>query len=149
MLKVTVKKFDALTSNELYQLLRLRSQVFVVEQNCVYLDVDDKDQKALHCFLIKNNKIIGYSRLFDAGDYFKQASIGRIAVHKDYRDNKLGHLLLKESVNAIKTHYNTTEVTISAQTYLRSFYESHNFVQRGNEYLEDGIPHVKMFLINR
>lgn len=145
-MKTIVKSFNELTTNELYQILRLRSEVFVVEQDCVYQDVDDKDQNALHLFIIDGDKIVGYTRLFDAGNYFEQASIGRVVVQQKHRDKELGHLLIKESIEAIKTHFHTSEITISAQIYLKKFYEFHKFVQVGEEYLEDGIPHIKMIL---
>ena len=145
-MKTIVKTFNNLTINELYQLLRLRSEVFVVEQDCVYQDIDNKDQKALHLFIKKDNIIIGYTRLFNAGDYFKQASIGRVVVQENYRDKDLGHLLMKESIETVKKHFYTSEITISAQTYLKKFYQYHKFVKVGKEYLEDNIPHIKMIL---
>jgi ElaA protein len=144
MQKTVVKIFRELSIDELYGILKLRSEVFVVEQDCVYLDIDDKDQKALHIFIIKDEIIVGYTRLFNRGDYFPEASIGRVVTHQDYRNFGLGHVLIKESIEAIKTHYNTSKITISAQKYLKRFYESHQFVQVGEEYLEDDIPHIKM-----
>ena len=145
-MKIIVKNFNELTINELYQILRLRSEIFVVEQNCVYQDIDDKDQKALHVFLNDKDKIVGYARLFNAGNYFDQASIGRVAVQEKHRDLHLGHLLIKESIEAIKTYFHTSKITISAQKHLKNFYQSHQFVKIGEEYLEDGIPHIKMIL---
>ncbi len=147
MIKTTIKIFNELSISELYGILRLRSEVFVVEQDCVYQDIDDKDQKALHLFISDDNKIVGYTRLFNKGNYFKQASIGRVVVQENYRIKKLGHLLMKESIKAIKTHYNTSKITISAQKHLKRFYESHGFSKVGEEYLEDGIPHIKMVKI--
>ncbi|MCF6280382.1 MAG: GNAT family N-acetyltransferase [Flavobacteriaceae bacterium] len=144
MIKTTTKTFNELSITELYDVLRLRSQVFVVEQDCVYQDVDDKDQKALHLFISDADKIVGYTRMFDKGDSFKEASIGRVVVQENHRDKKLGHTLIKESIKAIQTHYNTSKIKISAQTHLKHFYESHGFIQTGSEYLEDGIPHIKM-----
>ena len=144
MFKTSIKKFGELSINELYDILRLRAEVFVVEQDCVYQDVDAKDQKALHLFISDDDKIVGYTRMFDKGDYFDEASIGRVVVQENYRDKALGHMLMKESIKAIKTNYNTSKITISAQKHLKGFYESHGFTQVGNEYLEDGIPHIKM-----
>lgn len=146
MYKTFIKKFSELTTTELYSILKLRSEVFVVEQNCVYQDVDNKDQKAIHLFISDENEVIAYTRLFNKGDYFNQASIGRVVVHQKYRNKKLGHLLMKDSIKAIEKHYNTSKITISAQTYLKNFYESHQFKQVGEAYLEDGIPHIKMKL---
>jgi ElaA protein len=144
MLEVFTKSFSELTTFELYQILRLRSEVFVVEQDCVYQDVDDKDQKALHIIGFKNNKVVAYTRIFKPGDYFKNASIGRVVVAKNEREFGYGHVIMKHSINAIKNHFNETTIKISAQTYLKKFYESHGFTKIGEEYLEDGIPHIGM-----
>jgi ElaA protein len=139
-----VKKFDDLSINELYTILQLRSEVFVVEQDCVYQDLDFKDQKAVHVFGFKNDKIIAYTRIFKPGDYFKEASIGRVVVKDTERKYGYGHDLMKASINAITTNFNTLEITISAQVYLKKFYETHGFIKVGEEYLEDGIPHIEM-----
>ena len=144
MLKILIKSFSELTTKELYEILELRSKVFVVEQNCVYQDIDGKDQKALHIIGIKNNKIVAYTRIFKSGDYFKQASIGRVVVAKNERKFGYGHIIIKNSIKAIKNNFSETTIKISAQTYLKNFYESHNFKQVGEEYLEDGIPHIAM-----
>lgn len=142
--KFILKRFNELSVAELYDLLQLRSEVFVVEQNCVYQDLDGKDEKALHLLGIYNNKIVAYSRLFAPGYYFDNASIGRVVVDEQYRKNKWGHSLMEESIKAVKEAFNTEAITISAQLYLKKFYESHGFIQDGREYLEDGIPHIKM-----
>ena len=139
-----IKSFNELNTTELYNILQLRSEVFVVEQDCVYQDVDFKDQKALHVFGFKNDKIIAYTRIFKPGDYFKNASIGRVVVAANERKYGFGHDLIKASIKAIKTHFNVDEITISAQEYLKKFYETHQFIQVGEEYLEDGIPHIRM-----
>lgn len=140
----TVKQFHDLTLDELYGILKLRSEVFVVEQDCVYLDIDDKDQKALHLFIKIDTKIIAYTRLFDKGYYFDNASIGRVVTHLDYRKEGLGHVLIKDSITTIEKEFNTSKIEISAQEHLKKFYESHNFHQVGDSYLEDGIPHIRM-----
>lgn len=139
-----IKPFNELSAGELYFILQLRSEVFVVEQNCVYQDIDSKDLKALHVLGLLDGKIVAYSRLFGAGDYFTSASIGRVVISEAYRDRKWGHELLTESINAISNIFGTGQITISAQLYLKKFYESHGFVQDGTDYLEDGIPHIKM-----
>ena len=144
MIEITVKKFDELTIVELYELLELRSEVFVVEQDCVYQDVDGKDQKALHVLGKKAGKIVAYTRLFNAGDYFKEASFGRVVVKDNERKYGYGHDIVKASILAIQEHFKETSIVISAQTYLKNFYKSHHFKQEGDEYLEDGIPHIKM-----
>jgi ElaA protein len=122
----------------------LRSEVFVVEQNCVYQDIDGKDEKAIHLIGEDNGKIVAYARLFKPAAYFEQASIGRVVVKESYRDKKLGHLLMREAIRVIETHFEETKITISAQLYLKKFYESHGFVQNSDMYLEDDIPHIEM-----
>ncbi|MEG0848216.1 GNAT family N-acetyltransferase [Flavobacterium plurextorum] len=143
-LKWKIKPFEALNVNELYDLLKLRSEIFVLEQNCVYLDLDGKDKKALHLIGEYDNKIVAYVRLFDAGITFDNASIGRVVVDADYRDRKWGHDLMREAISAIKSNFNKEKITIGAQLYLKKFYESHGFVQSSEMYLEDDIPHIEM-----
>jgi ElaA protein len=139
-----IKSFENLSVNELYDILRLRSEIFVVEQNCVYLDLDGKDKLALHLFGEFEGKIVGYSRLFKPGITFDNASIGRVVVDANYRDRKWGHDLMREAIAGIKNHFGESKVTIGAQLYLKKFYESHGFVQTSEMYLEDDIPHIEM-----
>jgi ElaA protein len=139
-----VKYFSELSTTELYQILLLRSEVFVVGQDCVYQDVDDKDQEAIHIFSQKEDKIIAYTRIFKGGDYFDKASIGRVVVKESQRKFKFGHAVLKASIDAIEEIFKEKEIIISAQLYLQKFYESHGFFQVGEGYLEDGIPHIRM-----
>ena len=139
-----IKPFNALSVQELYESLKLRADVFVVEQNCVYPDVDGKDNKALHLLGTFDGKVVAYARLFAPGYYFDNASIGRVVIDPDYRDRKWGHNLMQAAIAGIEEHYNTTAITISAQLYLKKFYESHGFVQEGEGYLEDDIPHIRM-----
>ena len=138
------KTFDELSTQELYQILRLRSEVFVVEQNCVYQDIDNKDQKALHLFGILEGEIIAYSRLFKPGDYFEFSSIGRVVVAEKHRDKNFGHALIDQSILEIKNRFKVENITISAQLYLKKFYESHGFIATSAMYLEDDIPHIEM-----
>lgn len=128
----------------MYQVLQLRSEVFVVEQNCIYQDIDGKDQKALHILGFKNKLLIGYTRCFDKGNYFEEASIGRVIVKQNQRKLNYGHQVLKASIDVIKNRFKTKKIKISAQIYLSRFYESHGFKQKGEGYLEDGIPHILM-----
>lgn len=145
MLTVTVKSFNEFSVDELHDVFQLRSEVFVVEQDCVYQDIDGKDRKALHVIGSDDNgNIVAYTRLFDAGDYFEKASIGRVVVSEKARTFGYGHDIMKASIAAIQQYYNKTSIKISAQTYLKKFYESHGFAQVGEEYLEDGIPHIGM-----
>ena len=138
------KTFDELSTQELYQILRLRSEIFVVEQNCVYQDIDNKDQKALHLFGIVEGEIIAYSRLFKPGDYFEFSSIGRVVIAEKHRDKNFGHELIDQSILEINRRFNVQNITISAQLYLKKFYESHGFVATSETYLEDDIPHIEM-----
>ena len=138
------KTFDELSTQELYQILRLRSEVFVVEQNCVYQDIDNKDQKALHLFGTLEGEIIAYSRLFKPGDYFEFSSIGRVVVAEKHRDKNFGHALIDQSILEIKNRFKVENITISAQLYLKKFYESHGFKATSEMYLEDDIPHIEM-----
>ena len=144
MIQIEVKTFDELTTSELYDILQLRSDVFVVEQDCVYLDLDGKDQKALHFIGKKQNKIIAYTRIFKSGDYFDKASIGRVVVLKSERNHQYGYDIMNASVKAIKDYFNETTIQLSAQVYLKQFYNNLGFIEKGEEYLEDGIPHVSM-----
>ena len=116
----------------------------MVEQDCVYQDIDFKDQKALHVFGFKNDKVVAYTRIFKPGDYFENASIGRVVVADSERKFGYGHEIMKASISAIKNNFKVDEITISAQKYLKKFYETHQFKQVGEEYLEDGIPHIRM-----
>ena len=143
-MEIKVKVYQDLEIDELYAMMALRAAVFVVEQNCVYQDLDYKDQKALHVMGWINDKLVAYTRLFGPGDYFKQASIGRVIVAMDQRGHNYGHQIMSASINAITQHYKTDRIDISAQTYLEQFYTAHGFLPSGEEYLEDGIPHIKM-----
>jgi ElaA protein len=144
MLDIKVKSFEALNTKELYDLLQLRSEVFVVEQDCVYQDIDGKDQKALHILGYEDDNLVAYTRLFKPGDYFKEASIGRVVVRANQRQHKYGYDIMNTSIKTIKDSYNQTAIRISAQTYLKRFYNNLQFKEVGEEYLEDGIPHINM-----
>lgn len=143
-MKFAVKYFNELSLGELYAILQLRSEVFVVEQNCVYQDIDGKDEKAIHVLGMKDDKLIAYARLFQPKDYFEEASIGRVIVKESERKFGYGHDLIRYVIETIHDLFQTRNIKISAQTYLQKFYESHGFVIDGKEYLEDGIPHIFM-----
>ena len=143
-MNVTIKKFNDLSPLELYEILQLRSEVFVVEQDCVYQDIDGNDQKALHIIGTIENKIIAYTRCFRPGDYFREASIGRVVVKESQRKFKRGNQIMNNSIKAINDHYKTKIIKISAQCYLNKFYTNLQFKPIGEKYLEDGIPHVAM-----
>ena len=143
-MEITIKKFEDLSIYELHDILQLRSEVFVVEQDCVYQDIDGKDEKALHVIGKKEGKIIAYTRCFPKGFYFEEAAIGRVVVAKDQRKFNYGHDIMEASKKAIKKYYQTENIKLSAQQYLIKFYQSHGFEPIGEGYLEDGIPHIAM-----
>ena len=143
-MKITVKSFGALTAAELYDILRIRSEVFVVEQDCVYQDIDGKDQKALHVIGTRNDEIVAYTRIFKPGDYFEEASIGRVVVNPTERKYGYGKEIMRASIIAIEMHFKVDVIKLSAQLYLERFYHTLGFDQVGDGYLEDGIPHIGM-----
>ena len=141
-----IKKFSELSAEEIYNILKLRSEVFVVEQNCVYQDIDEKDQKAIHLFIEKNSEIIAYTRIFKKGDYYEEnPSIGRVVVSKKERGKNLGKEIMKKSIYYVKENMDEKKIELSAQKYLDKFYKELQFYSEGEDYLEDGIPHQRMF----
>ncbi|MBO0321024.1 GNAT family N-acetyltransferase [Muricauda sp. CAU 1633] len=145
-MEAVVKTFDELSTQELYQILRLRSEVFVVEQDCVYQDIDNKDQKALHVLGLKDGELVAYTRMFKPGDYFENASIGRVVVANNQRKYGYGKQIMEVSLAALAQRFPKTSIEISAQKYLLKFYTEMGFIAFGEEYLEDGIPHIQMIL---
>ncbi len=143
-IKWEIKRFNELSTSELYSLLQLRSEVFVVEQNCVYQDIDGKDEKALHLIGEIDSVTVAYARLFKPKEYFEQSSIGRVVVKPSYRALRLGHELMEKAINTIELNFSESQITISAQLYLQKFYESHGFVKTSEIYLEDDIEHIEM-----
>lgn len=143
-MKIQIKTFDDLSVMELYDLLKLRSEVFVVEQECIYLDIDGKDDKALHVLGISEGKIVAYSRIFKAGDYFMSPSIGRVVVAKSHRKKGYAKIMMKAAMEYIFNSLKEGKIELSAQTYLSRFYTELGFKIVGEAYLEDGIPHRKM-----
>jgi ElaA protein len=141
---VKIKNFQELEVQELYDILQLRSEVFVVEQDCVYQDMDYKDQLAVHVIGYKNKSIVAYTRVFKNGDYFNEASIGRVVVRKSERQYGYGFQIMKASMELIDKNFGPTPIHISAQKYLTTFYTYLGFRIVGEAYLEDGIPHVGM-----
>ena len=139
------KTFYELDKEDLYQILRLRSEVFVVEQDCVYQDIDNKDQKATHLYYKENNEIVAYTRIFKAGHYYENPCIGRVVVSKKNRGKDLGKKIMIDSIEYIKQNINGEKIELSAQKYLDKFYKDLGFYSKGEQYLEDGIPHQRMF----
>ena len=140
----TVKGFAELTGRELHDIYQLRAEVFVVEQDCAYQDVDGKDPKCLHVLSYEGESLIAYSRLLPPGVSYPEASIGRVVVKKDWRRNGAGRSLTKFCVDEALKRFSSDQIVISAQCYLEKFYSDFGFVPEGEEYLEDDIPHVKM-----
>jgi len=145
-LTFTYKSFNELTPHELYAILQLRSEVFVVEQNCVFLDADDKDQVSYHIMVWQNELLAGYTRLVPSGVAYAEPSIGRVVTSPKMRKTGIGRTLMQFSIRTSYELYGKTTITIGAQLYLRKFYESLGFIQFSDVYLEDNIEHIKMFL---
>ena len=146
-LHMVLKKFEDLTVNELYSLLKLRAEVFVVEQNCPYLDPDGKDEQSWHLFIMEEEQCLAYARLLPPGTAYPEASIGRVVTAKDARNRGLGLLIMKEAISQSRQLFKANSIHISAQSYLKKFYETFGFQQDGEGYLEDDIPHLPMTLI--
>lgn len=144
MLTIKTKTFTQLSTDELYAILQLRSEVFVVEQDCVYQDLDYKDNISLHVMGFKDKKLAAYARIFKPGDYFEQASIGRVLVRESERQHKYGYDIMQASIAAVEGYFETSTIKISAQVYLKKFYNNLGFKAIGDGYLEDGIPHIAM-----
>jgi len=144
MLNWTIKKFDELTLDELYNILQLRNEVFIVEQNCVYNDTDGKDRPAWHLMAIEGDKLVAYTRILPPGVSYNDPAIGRVVTSSSKRRSGLGRELMKRSIEACEKLFGKSSITLSAQVYLQSFYESLGFIVVGAEYLDDGIPHIKM-----
>ena len=148
MITFITKTFDELSNIELYQLLQLRAEVFVVEQNCPYLDMDDKDYKSFHVLGYENEKLIACSRLVPPGlSYELEPAIGRVVTHSIVRKSGYGKLLMEYSIIETKNRFNTSVIVIGAQCYLDKFYQNLGFVPEGEMYLEDNIPHMTMRLV--
>ncbi len=145
-LKWKCQHFDELSAPELYKILRLRSEVFVVEQNCVYLDTDNKDQDSYHLAGYSGDILVAYARLLPADMAFAEASIGRVVTHPQYRNSGAGKALMQMAIDACREQFNVTKIRIGAQLYLKEFYTDLGFIQCSETYLEDGIPHIEMIL---
>lgn len=148
-MKKKIKHFNQLTINELYNLLKLRSDVFVVEQTCVYQDLDNKDRhpQTMHImFIDEGNQTIAYSRVLPPELSYPQPSIGRVVVSKKHRNKGLARQLVQESIEVIHQHWPAHNIQIGAQEYLLPFYQSLGFKNNSEMYLEDGIPHRDMLL---
>ena len=144
-MKWVLKKFDELTPYELYSILQLRNEVFVVEQNCVYQDADNKDQASYHFTGWKNDKLIAYTRLLPKGvAYNDYVSIGRVVTSPSERGNGIGKELIQRSIEQLNNLFESVSIKIGAQIYLKKFYSEFGFQQTSDIYLEDGIEHTEM-----
>ncbi|WET03085.1 GNAT family N-acetyltransferase [Flavobacterium sp. YJ01] len=140
----TIKSFEELTNHELYNMLRLRSDVFVVEQNCPYLDLDNKDQKGFHVLFHVDNELAGVTRLLPIGVSYDEISIGRVVISRAHRGLGLGVKLMEASIAGCEEKFGKGPIRISAQYHLSKFYQSLGFAEQGEVYDEDGIPHIGM-----
>ena len=141
-METIVKTFEELSVNELYEILRARSEIFVVEQNCVYQDLDDVDQEAYHVYLKEDGKIVAYLRVVDKDKRLDEVSLGRVISLK--RRCGLGTVIMKAGIAVAKEKFQAKKIKIGAQLYAKPFYEQVGFQQISGEYLEDGIPHIYM-----
>lgn len=144
MITWQLKKFDSLTPYELYAILRLRTEVFVVEQACIFQDMDNKDQLSYHLMGWKNDTLVAYTRLVPPGVSYDEASIGRVVTSPAERGSGIGKLLMEKSIEQIIQLYGKTPIKLGAQLYLKKFYESLGFRQTSDIYDEDGIDHIQM-----
>ena len=142
MILLHKKSFGELTVDELYELLRGRSEVFVVEQNCAYQDMDGDDQPSIHLWLTDNDKVVALARVCPAGTHLKEISIGRVITTE--RGKGYGKQIMLHAIDAAIEHFGATLIDIEAQEYARGFYESVGFKQSSGTFMLDGIPHIKM-----
>lgn len=143
-MKLYIKVFEELTVQEMYRILKLRSEVFIVEQNCVYLDPDGADELAYHVYLEEDEEIIACCRILGKGVSFPEVSIGRVAVCEAERGKGHSKRMMKAALEFAEVRLGETEIQIAAQAYLIGFYGGLGFVKTSDEYLEDGIPHINM-----
>ncbi len=141
-MELIIKKFQDLTVNELYEIAKARQNVFIVEQNCAYQDLDDYDKRAIHVFFCESDKVLAYLRVLDKNTKFSEVSIGRIITTE--RGKGLGAKIVQEGLKVAKTVYNAETVLVGAQFYAKGFYEKQGFLKCSDVYLEDGIEHIYM-----
>ena len=140
-----VKHFNELSTEEFHDLIALRIQIFVIEQDCPYQEVDGKDKVAFHLFFKnENNEMIATTRILPQGISYDEVAIGRVVVHENYRGTGLGHQLMADSMSFVEQNFGKVPVRLSAQKHLENYYGNHGFQSTGKEYLEDGIPHIEM-----
>lgn len=140
-----IKHFNELNTNEYFDALQLRTEVFVVEQNCPYQEVDDKDKVSYHVLGYKNKDLVAVARILPKGVTYKEISIGRVATKKNYRNQGIASKLIITCFRYIQENFGENSIRISAQKYLVNFYKKHSFKSVGKTYLEDNIPHIEMY----
>lgn len=143
-MELIVKRYDELTLEELYEILKVRQEVFVIDQNCVFQDLDGLDQYALHIFLCDDSGIQAYLRLIEAGKSYEEVTIGRVLSKK--RRCGLGTKIMLAGIEEAKDRMNATKIKIAAQSHAKTFYENMGFQQSSEEFMEEGIPHIEMIL---
>lgn len=136
--------YSLLSIEQFYEIIKLRQIVFVVEQDCPYLDADGKDQKSLHVLGYHENSLAAYARLVEPGVSYAEPSIGRIVSSPNFRKKGMGKELMEVSINELQRHFGPLPIRISGQLYLQKFYEGFGFAKVGEQYLEDNIPHIEM-----
>lgn len=141
-----LKPFDALTTKELYAILYERTNVFVVEQNCPYLEVDGKDEASYHLFKEEDGVIVAYLRILPPGVSYEQASLGRVLIKQTHRGQGIAQQLVQKGIDFVHASLGEKTIKIQAQAYLRDFYGSFGFEAISDVYLEDDIPHIDMLL---
>ena len=139
-----VKSFDTLTSQELYEILALRSEIFIVEQNVPYQDLDGKDLDAIHIFAKDNGTVVAAIRILKPGVSYPEASFGRVVVKESYRGKKLSSIMIQKGLELMETKWNVKQVRISAQAYLQKYYATFGFEVQSGIYIEDQLPHIEM-----
>lgn len=144
-----IKSFKELTLEELYNILKLREEVFIREQTCNYTDIDGADFHTLHLLMYDNEELIGYARIFGPNTLHKnKASFGRVLIRKSHRKKMLGHYLIEQIEKNIEANYGLVDIEISAQAYLQDFYKHHRYIPFGEVYLDAGVPHIGMIKRN-
>ncbi|PHR73015.1 MAG: GNAT family N-acetyltransferase [Arcobacter sp.] len=143
-MKIEIKDFNELSTLELYAILQVREEVFIVEQNCIYKDLDNKDLTALHLILKEDLEIIAYLRILKTKENSAEISFGRVLVRQKGRGKGYAKLIVKKAIQHIEKTYKDNTITIDAQSYLKKFYQGFGFEESSDEFLEDGIPHICM-----
>lgn len=139
-----IKTFDDLSTKELHSILKARIDVFVVEQNCPYPEIDGSDPQAIHLWAENKGEVVAYCRIFEPGIKYQESSIGRVLTNQKFRKLNLGKTLMKFAINSLEARFRTSSIRISAQDYLLPFYTELGFITTGKSYLEDDIPHSEM-----